>query len=566
MRDITNNKQYSIDFDFEKNINNISPIVLNNGDYINIPAILPFNKEFYEMHFNYIKKLINNNKIKCIDDGTFSIVLEFNKLNTTDYNDWVSILTFAKKNNLQFKINEKTEYNPKEMKNYIDKFCTLDIKGRKKFIFEEDSFFSNNNPFIPSENDPDVILDIEKICLHLDDQIEDTIKWYLERCNSKKIILVSKEGNFEQKHLNYAKRALETLKEFCSGGNKEIYFGSRHHYYTSEEFKRLLKFEKYCKEKYDENYELKFHSGSNFINKTQILNANNKISSIVNYLKQSKLSPYEKILYVHKLLAEKEYLKNHNADQDPYAALNSRSIVCITYCSIFKAIFDELNDSNIKVEIQLLNYLDEKESSHAINCVYLKDKKYNIEGYYDLDITINSSKDTLNYFMVPAGDAMLRASHKRTIKVPYNSSIYIKRICYFTKRNLHNLDGIDEQIDQKTIKNTYNFLNTSIGNKLSLFSKKNESINLFKTVNNAIEKTSIIPLDTTKQALKNVFVSCFGKDEETSNKLANNIIIKTIYNSIYYYIREECKNEFAKKSLTIEKGNFPKNNQAKKRI
>ena len=551
MRDITNNKTHNIDFSFDKPISETSTIILNDGDSINFPIHLPFNEEICDKNLNYIKKLIMHKKIQCPNQEQFTLTFNFCDMISFDYNQWASILTYAKKNHIQFKINEKEEYTPKEMKNYIDKFTKFDKKGKREFIFKSSDFKLSSNHLYDTTYDTEIIKDEENCVFFIDSKVKKE-HFALRMFNVNKIILVLPNGSFDNKLLNHAKKIIQALKEFYPNKYIDIYFSSRHQYYKKDDFKNLLKFEDFVKKHYNKDYELKFHSGCNVVYKSQILNANNKISSVVNYLKHSKLSPYEKILYVHKLITEKEFYKDRNVDQDPYAALNSRGIVCITYCSIFKAIFDELNDPNIKAEIQLYDYKHNDNSLHAANIVYLKDRKYNIEGYYDLDITLNQGKNSLNQFMVPAGDLMHKTTHKKTRKVPFDNLSTVKRVSYFIKRNLSNIDYIDDNIDSFAIRNTNKFLSTPMGDKAILFSKGFGLKFLYESINKCIDKTTTIPIETTKKALEKVANYCFKLNEEEAKEYAKSTLLETIFLSIFYCDRKKCKNDFARKSLDIE--------------
>ena len=67
-------------------------------------------------------------------------------------------------------------------------------------------------------------------------------------------------------------------------------------------------------ETYNPEYTLRFSGAGKYYTKNKILDVNSKITGIVNNLKESNISPYEKIIYVHKLLSELEYVKSDDND------------------------------------------------------------------------------------------------------------------------------------------------------------------------------------------------------------------------------------------------------------
>ena len=561
MRDISNNKHIKLDLNFLYNHRSAISLNMDIGDSIDFPLVFPFDKNEYNKIFNHIMQLIKQKEIKWNSNCTISFDVSKNRPN--NYNEWKDLINFAKVHNIHFKLNEKIEYSPKELQNYIKKFTTIDNKGQRKLILHRQEYKVKNNPILSSLNG-EIFFDDCDEALVVNSQITDTIDNYLANSSKRRIALtVIESKKFDKESLKYAKKAIEHLKKNYNERAIDIIIFSKYHYFDKKEFMLLIELEKYIKNNYKKGYELKFHSGTSIINKTEILNANGKITTIVNYLKKSKLSPYEKVLFVHKLLAEKTFYRtDSDISQDMYAALNSREIVCVSYSTIFNAIFKELNDPNIKTNIQIFDN-DSIDSNgnkefHSINNVYVKDKKYEIEGYYDLDITSNNGSNLLIDFMMPAGDNMHCATSKSRNKVDLDS-LPLMSVCeYFVKRDLSNTNSIDIRIRNDIMDNTLNFLDTSMGRKaLIMANKKYYGSKLYvvlEAINECIQQTDTIIVDKTKLALENIAKTCFNMNEEESIKYARDVLIESIFHSIFRCDRKKCKNDFAKKSLDIEQG------------
>ena len=359
-------------------------------------------------------------------------------------------------------------------------------------------------------------------------------------------------SQFDKNQLSKTKELIDFLKHNYPNKKIDICFYSKHYYYNSDEFKNLLLLEKYIKKNYSKDYELKFYSGNNIVNKEQILYANSIIKSVANQLKKSDLSPYEKLIYVRKLLTEKEYnLKNASA-QDIYSVLNSNQMVCVSYALIFSAIFEELNDPNIKVTPQMYQDNDEDAVLHALNNVYVNDEKYSIEGYYDVDLTLSPS-NLLTKFMVPTEDTFNTASTKNRTKVDYFKNCTLldnRRICYFNR----NIDEHDRTINNITLNNTLKHLDTPLGRK-ALFKAQKEQTSLFQAIWECMDSSNPIPLEVTKKALETVSIKHFNMTEKEAEEYSSNVITETVFNSILNYDRSKCKNAFAVESLKIESRN-----------
>lgn len=125
------------------------------------------------------------------------------------------------------------------------------------------------------------------------------------------------------------------------------------------------------------------------------------INGIVQKIKKYELSPIEQVMYAFDIVRDKVYCKE--SENDPYyesrdltRALLGNKIVCAGYATIFEIILNKLNISNKKYCVKSIS---NKNSGHAYNMVYIKDKKYDINGVYYFDATWDRKRDETNSFL-----------------------------------------------------------------------------------------------------------------------------------------------------------------------
>lgn len=134
------------------------------------------------------------------------------------------------------------------------------------------------------------------------------------------------------------------------------------------------------------NYDIKikYQEENSPIKPINLYILSNKICSISDEIKKYNLSPVEQIMYAY------DYTKNRKYKKDEENILNSRDldkviegecIVCSGYSNLFNAI---LRCLNIKA-MPILSY----EKNHQRSIVYVQDEKYNIDGVYVFDPTID---------------------------------------------------------------------------------------------------------------------------------------------------------------------------------
>ena len=131
----------------------------------------------------------------------------------------------------------------------------------------------------------------------------------------------------------------------------------------------------------------------------EVMAVNNNIDRIVNVIKNNEFSPFETMIFLHKYFTSHFFYNKGELEESrilPGIYFNTK-IVCSGYASLLKAVIDRLDDPNLKAEIMGCKLFDNVEpykikSSHCQNLIYIKDPKYNIDGYYIEDLTYDCKK------------------------------------------------------------------------------------------------------------------------------------------------------------------------------
>lgn len=134
----------------------------------------------------------------------------------------------------------------------------------------------------------------------------------------------------------------------------------------------------------------------------QVKKANDEIKRVANFMKKSKFTPLEALLYAYTYVKDRIYIKEGHDDstsksRSVYGILNSEKIVCVGFSELLKAIMKEYGDENVKAFANDVGCYDRKDKEdpyelHQNNIVYLKDDKYKINGFYYLDPTWDNKK------------------------------------------------------------------------------------------------------------------------------------------------------------------------------
>ena len=124
----------------------------------------------------------------------------------------------------------------------------------------------------------------------------------------------------------------------------------------------------------------------------ELLSAMAKGRLIVDKIKNSNASPFEKYLMIYRYVSSRPYVLNEETPgrtRDLISVLNGDDIVCAGYANLLKWLCDEVG---IKCEIQTVKCVqnDGSVTWHANNRVFLEDSKYDIHGWYFSDATLDS--------------------------------------------------------------------------------------------------------------------------------------------------------------------------------
>ena len=129
--------------------------------------------------------------------------------------------------------------------------------------------------------------------------------------------------------------------------------------------------------------------------------AKDNIDKLVDNIKMLGLSPLEQTILAYDIVRYKPYQhegkgQSASSSRDILQALEGDQIVCLGYANLLDKI---LNRLGINTTVLLLEGIKKDDQGHARNAVLLKDDKYNVNGIFILDATIDSREkdDKYNY-------------------------------------------------------------------------------------------------------------------------------------------------------------------------
>ncbi|MDO4963589.1 MAG: hypothetical protein Q4E75_05820 [bacterium] len=190
------------------------------------------------------------------------------------------------------------------------------------------------------------------------------------------------------------------------------------------------------------------------------------------------LSPFEKYIYAYNIT--KQFKKYKKSEEEPtlsrnlYKILDNEYMVCVGFSELFGDLLEKLGINNIKLDVSVdISYddvidhskeidLEDKTTDsrgHARRYVYIKDKKYDIDGFYISDPTWDNDLENDYYNHLALTDEEI-TKHRR-----YN---YLS----ISKFELFNISSIEEfyqkinfLCDKKEFSNTpsdiiYDLINT----------------------------------------------------------------------------------------------------------
>jgi hypothetical protein len=127
----------------------------------------------------------------------------------------------------------------------------------------------------------------------------------------------------------------------------------------------------------------------------------NTFNLLVSEIESHNFSPMENIMYVYDIVRDREYKKSYDDDKTKsrslFSVLLGDEIVCAGYTSLFNSLLTKLG---IATNDFVLSGKNNNPEGHVFSEIYVKDKKYGIDGVYYFDPTWDSktSKDSNSHF------------------------------------------------------------------------------------------------------------------------------------------------------------------------
>ena len=268
---------------------------------------------------------------------------------------------------------------------------------------------------------------------YTNDEIVDAI---LSDCSYKFVFCLTKNDALSDDVYEKINKIIFEMQKFgCKNENIIFSVLDNTHEFDNDEWVKILKLNKFLQE---QEIKFGFEDHGKTFSLLQVKRANNKIKKMAEKINSNEFSPLEKILTAYFMVTKRKYneeKKNESlADsRSVYSVLNTNKIVCVGYSELMQAILDLTKDENIKVYQNGVQIIQNKigaffgfdnlyASGHRNLVIYVKDKKYNLDGYYYVDPTWDCSKYNnileynLNNFMIPLNDI---EKYRRHIRADY---------------------------------------------------------------------------------------------------------------------------------------------------
>lgn len=144
-----------------------------------------------------------------------------------------------------------------------------------------------------------------------------------------------------------------------------------------------------------------------------VLNAQGKLQEFIDFVKNSKASPYEKFLMIYDYVISKPYKESKVSlgnSRDLIALMNGNDVVCVGYANLLEYICTAVGIKCLSQTSSVYKKDGTFIYGHQNNSVYLKDDKYGIDGWYYADACWdaveegNEGKKRYNYCLIPLSD------------------------------------------------------------------------------------------------------------------------------------------------------------------
>lgn len=277
-------------------------------------------------------------------------------------------------------------------------------------------------------------------------------------------------------------------------------------------------------------------------NINEIISTNNKLDKIVEEIKEKNYSCVEALMHAYMFVTNHLYIDSKNDSSVPrtiYGVLNSDQIVCVGYCELLKEIMNRLHYKDLKifsnnVEAVIINEVCNK---HRNLIIYLKDEKYNLEGYYYFDPTWDAKRQDeeykFNFFMLPIEE----------IKNINEYKIYTENVKF---------SGTEEKTSHENFLSYYNRPETN--NKVSIGSSSakicEEFYNFIKNDKNLFNDFEKIK--KSNKDIDSIIKNNFNEFLPAIIKQTKKLDFKTFYKILYNVLKKSSNLTEHKQKLKLE--------------
>lgn len=205
------------------------------------------------------------------------------------------------------------------------------------------------------------------------------------------------------------------------------------------------------------NINLTIRTDLNNYTKEEYLEEEIKLNSLIETIKNSNLSPYEKYLAVYNIVKQfKEYKENK---LEPYKAreikeiLKNEYMVCVGYANLLTILLDKVNIPCISISavVENKNYtsflpLEDRPivlAGHQRNLIKIDDEKYNIHGIYIADSTFDNDLNTdlynnasVTYDKFKEADLLEKLRFDDYIFDAHNFNEFVEKVNYCLKHEI----------------------------------------------------------------------------------------------------------------------------------
>lgn len=248
---------------------------------------------------------------------------------------------------------------------------------------------------------------------------------------------VSIDLNFEKYGLkNLDSRVLELVQRLYDNGFlSEVWVNVPDGFFNHKDIEHFMNLEKNLK---DVGVEFFIGENDRLYSLDETTTAYFKAQEIIDYVNGTKASPFEKYLMIYGYVTSFAYNENEDdiwSSRNLISVLLGNNIVCVGYSDLLKYL---LNGVGIHAESQILTFendADGKKYGHMNNLIFLKDKKYGIDGVFYADSCWDSVSDKNEaymqylYALVPIDDVKFLHTKRTHAKVDK----FFKHLLYETK-------------------------------------------------------------------------------------------------------------------------------------